>query len=169
MTTQQDAFVSRVRRHRERQGVALADVARQTRIKLEWLEALEQADLSAWPKGLYARAWIRAYATAIGLDADDTVEEFCRLFPHGDRRLDATIVELGAIVDVPVHLPLDDESVPFGRRWTDTPRAEPSASLGERLHRTLEAVRDIRHPEHLRSRLAESWRGFRPSRRPSST
>ena len=30
--------------------------------------------------------FIRDYAKAIGLDADDLVDEFCRLFPLGDRR-----------------------------------------------------------------------------------
>jgi hypothetical protein len=54
--------------------------------------------LSGWPRGLYARAWVRAYASAIGLDPIDTVDEFCRLFPHGDRRAGGTVQEIAAIV-----------------------------------------------------------------------
>ena len=65
-------------------------IARDTRIKRDLLEAFERNDLSEWPRGLYARAWMRAYATAVGLDAIDTVDEFCRLFPHGDRRMQST-------------------------------------------------------------------------------
>src|SRR4029453_12772457 len=38
------------------------------------------------PSGIFARAFVRDYARAIALDADEVVNEFCRLFPIGDRR-----------------------------------------------------------------------------------
>lgn len=79
--TPQEIFVGRLRRHRERNHISLAEIAGDTRIKRDLLEALERNDLSGWPRGLYARAWMRAYASAIGVDAIDTVDEFCRLFP----------------------------------------------------------------------------------------
>jgi hypothetical protein len=44
---------------------------------------------------------VRAYARAIGFDPIDTVDEFCRLFPQGDRRAGATITEIAAIVAAP--------------------------------------------------------------------
>ena len=59
-------------------------------------EALEANDLSAWPRGLYARAWVRTYACAVGLDPIDTVDEFCRLFPQGDRRGHVTMHDIAA-------------------------------------------------------------------------
>jgi Helix-turn-helix domain len=96
--TEQETFTTRLRRHRERNRIALADISRDTRVKLELLEALERNDLSGWPKGLYARAYVRAYAAAIGLDGDATVNEFCRLFPHGDRRVESVIREIADIV-----------------------------------------------------------------------
>jgi hypothetical protein len=101
VVTSQEAFVTRLRRHRERNGISLDDIAAETRIKWELLVAFEQNDLSAWPRGVYARAWIRAYASAIGFDPIDTVDEFCRLFPHGDRRAGATITEIASIVAAP--------------------------------------------------------------------
>ena len=94
----QEAFVTRLRRHRQRNGISLDDMAGDTRVKRELLEALERNDLSEWPRGLYARAWIRAYASAVGLDPIDTVDEFCRLFPQGDRRAQSTIREIASIV-----------------------------------------------------------------------
>jgi hypothetical protein len=94
----QETFIARLRRHRERNGVVLAEIVTETRVKLELLEAFERNDLSEWPRGLYARAWVRAYASAIGLDPIDTVDEFCRLFPHGDRRAGGTVQEIAAIV-----------------------------------------------------------------------
>ena len=97
----QELFVTRLRRHRERHRISIDTIATEMRVKPELLTGLENNDLSEWPRGLYARAWIRAYATAVGLDPVDTVDEFCRLFPHGDRRAASTIHEIAAIVAEP--------------------------------------------------------------------
>ena len=97
----QETFITRLRRHRERNRIALAEICAQTRIKREMLEAFERNDLSQWPRGVYARAWIRGYASAVGLDPIDTVDEFCRLFPQGDRRAGATVQEIAVIVSHP--------------------------------------------------------------------
>ena len=94
----QEAFVTRLRRHRQRNRISLEELSADTRVKREMFEALENNDLSAWPRGLYARAWIRTYACAVGLDPIDTVDEFCRLFPHGDRRGQATMEDIATIV-----------------------------------------------------------------------
>jgi transcriptional regulator with XRE-family HTH domain len=99
--TPQETFVTRLRRYRQRNRVSLEEIAADTRVKPELLEALERNDLSEWPRGVYARAWIRAYASAVGLDPIDTVDEFCRLFPQGDRRVQPTIEEIAAIVAQP--------------------------------------------------------------------
>ena len=97
----QETFITRLRRHRERNRISLDEIARETRIKHELLEAFERNDLTEWPRGLYARAWVRAYASTVGLDPLDTVDEFCRLFPHGDRRTCVTVQEIAAIVAHP--------------------------------------------------------------------
>jgi hypothetical protein len=97
----QETFIARLRRHRERNQVSIAQIAIATRVKLEMFEAFERNDLTGWPRGLYARAWIRGYAMAVGLDAIDTVDEFCRLFPQGDRRGARTVQEVAAIVAHP--------------------------------------------------------------------
>ena len=96
--TEQEAFITRLRRRRERNRIPLKDIAQETRVKLELLQELERNDLSNWPRGLYARAYIRAYAAAIGLDGNDAVDEFCRLFPQGDRRTEPVIREMAVIV-----------------------------------------------------------------------
>ena len=90
-------FISRLRRERLRNGISLDQIATKSRVKLELLEAFENNDLTDWPRGLYARAWVRAYAIAVGLDPADTVDEFCRLYLHGDRRARSTIREIAAI------------------------------------------------------------------------
>ena len=80
--TSANIFGEMLRRHRERHGIALKAVADQTKIGVSLLVALERGDCSKWPGGIYSRAWIRAYATAIGLDADDIGSQFNRIFAH---------------------------------------------------------------------------------------
>jgi hypothetical protein len=126
--TEQETFITRLRRHRERNRIPLEAISRDTRVKLELLAGLEKNDLSAWPRGLYARAYIRAYASAIGLDGSDTVDEFCRLFPQGDRRTDSVIREIAAIVASPSEY-RDEYHREMNRRRAPQPD-EPPARAG---------------------------------------
>jgi cytoskeletal protein RodZ len=76
-----DSFGARLRRQRERQRVTLASIAEQTKIHLPLLEELELDKVAHWPSGIFRRAFIRAYADAIGLQPDDVVREFLALYP----------------------------------------------------------------------------------------
>ena len=70
------SFGTRLRRHRERQHIDLASIAAETKIALPLLEGLEADNVSHWPSGIFRRAFIRAYAQAIGLQPDEVVREF---------------------------------------------------------------------------------------------
>jgi transcriptional regulator with XRE-family HTH domain len=74
-------FGARMRQHREQQGLSLASVADTTKIKASFLEALERGDITHWPPGIFRRAYVRAYANAIGLDADIAIREFLEVYP----------------------------------------------------------------------------------------
>jgi transcriptional regulator with XRE-family HTH domain len=138
--TAQETFTTRLRRHRERNGISLDEIAADTRIKRELLEALEANDLSAWPRGLYARAWIRAYSSAIGFDPIDTVDEFCRLYPHGDRRAGPTIGEIAAIVASPSEYRDEFAAPPEG----DRRRSGAAGSASPRINMLAKpTVRDL--------------------------
>jgi len=76
-----ESFGARLRRQRERQRVTLAAIAEQTKIHLPLLEELEHDKVTHWPSGIFRRAFIRAYADAIGLRPDDVVREFLTLYP----------------------------------------------------------------------------------------
>lgn len=121
----QESFVTRLRRHRERNRITLEEISADTRVKVELLQALEKNDLSEWPRGLYARAWIRAYASVVGLEPGDTVDEFCRLFPQGDRRTSGTIQEIASIVAAPSEY-RDEFSHPHDRRRSTAPPVPPA-------------------------------------------
>ena len=99
--TSREIFVFRLRLHRRRRGLRLEDISAATRVRRERLDALEHNDLSHWPRGLHARAWVRLYASLVGLDPGDTMDEFCRLFPHGDRRAGPTLRGIAEIVAHP--------------------------------------------------------------------
>ena len=76
-----ESFGARLRQRRERQQIALATIAEQTKIKLSLLEALERDDVSHWPSGIFRRAFVRAYAHAIGLEPDVVVRDFLAFHP----------------------------------------------------------------------------------------
>ena len=93
-----EPFGARLRERREQQQISLGTIAEQTKIKLSLLEALERGDVSHWPSGIFRRAFIRAYAHAIGLEPDVVVREFLELYPDP-----AEIVEpvpaIAAVID----------------------------------------------------------------------
>ena len=76
------AFGRRLRDQRERYGVTLETIAANTKINLSLLAALERGDVSAWPAGIFRRAFVREYATAIGVSPEPIVAEFARVFPE---------------------------------------------------------------------------------------
>lgn len=84
--SEQHTFGPRLRREREKRGISLDALAGCTKVGADLWEALERNDLSRWPSGIFARAFIRDYAKVVGLDPEELVDEFCRLFPQGDRR-----------------------------------------------------------------------------------
>jgi hypothetical protein len=153
--TPQETFVTRLRRQRTRARVSIEQIADSLRIKPEIIAAFEANDLSEWPKGLYSRAWIRAYALAVDLDPVDTVDEFCRLFPQGDRRAGGTIQEIAAIVASPSEY-RDEHAHTEGRRASDLmPEtaskpawhafvSQPSRALWMRLTRVAPEFRERR-------------------------
>ena len=86
-----EAFGPNLRRMRLRRGISLYELSVRTKVSVELWDAMEGNDLSRWPAGIYARAYIREYAQVIGADPDATVDEFCRLFPQGDRRAEPLV------------------------------------------------------------------------------
>jgi hypothetical protein len=76
-----DSFGVRLRRERERRQIALSSISANSKISVSLFEALERDDVARWPVGIYRRSFIRAYASAIGLDADTIAREFLQRYP----------------------------------------------------------------------------------------
>jgi hypothetical protein len=80
MVSDRRGFGERMKRHRERCGVTLAQISKSSKVPASLFAGLEAGDCSRWPAGLYARAYIRAYAEAVGINPEETVEEFAAAF-----------------------------------------------------------------------------------------
>ncbi|HEX4368182.1 MAG TPA: RodZ domain-containing protein [Rhodopila sp.] len=65
-----------LREARERLGLSLQDIAFTLRIRLPHLEALEEGRISLLPGNAYALAFVRTYASALGMDAEEMVRRF---------------------------------------------------------------------------------------------
>src|SRR5882724_9503133 len=74
-------FGAKLRDARERRGVSLRQIANITKISVSALEALERNDVSRLPGGIFSRAFIRSYASEVGLDPEETVQQFLAQFP----------------------------------------------------------------------------------------
>jgi hypothetical protein len=70
-----------LRRERERRGLALRKISESTKVSVALFEGLEADDISRWPGGIFRRAFVRAYAQSVGLDADEVFRRFERQFP----------------------------------------------------------------------------------------
>jgi transcriptional regulator with XRE-family HTH domain len=133
-----DAFGPNLRRLRIQRGVTLPQIADATKVSVELLTGLERNDFTYWPGGIYARAYIRQYADAIGVDPDATVDEFCRWFSQGDRRALRGVREHAEIVG---HELTWQDEVPDGTSDSDrrgpAVKAElvPQSSIAEFLVR----------------------------------
>ena len=57
-------------------GISVEDAATQLRINKRYLMALEEGRVKDLPGAAYAVGFVRSYATALGLDADDAVRRF---------------------------------------------------------------------------------------------
>jgi transcriptional regulator with XRE-family HTH domain len=140
-----DTFGPRLRAARERRGISLETLSTVTNVHTELWEGLERGDLSRWPSGIFARSFIRYYARAVGLDEEEVVNEFCRLFPNGDRRRRALIVGQAQLIGHEAHVPEDLELPPEGDRRApvETPEAAASSRRPRIAPRALATVIDL--------------------------
>lgn len=129
-----EAFGPNLRRIRLQRGIAMEQIAQDTNIAQDLLEGLERNDFSEWPVGIFARAYVRQYAYAVGVDPDSTVDEFCRYFAQGDRRAEGVIREHAEIVGHDLDW---RDDVEHGRRASDGVLAEAARPLGQPPHASL--------------------------------
>ena len=141
MRLEKETFGPVLRAARERKGVTLKQLASETKLSIELWEALEDNNLARWPKRVFARSYVRDYAERVGLDADEVVNEFCRLFPEwGDRRAERVIREKAQII---AHdLSWEDLPAPQYRRSSDRAASAAPGFFGRHRTRLLAVTID---------------------------
>jgi hypothetical protein len=65
-----------LRETRKRRGIELDEVEATTRIRLRYLRAIEDEDWAVLPGDVYARGFIRTYASFLGLDGERLAGEY---------------------------------------------------------------------------------------------
>ena len=68
-------FTDELKKHREKAGISLQNVAAKTRIDIKFLEALEDGNFNFLPD-IYVKAFIKQYAKVVGLDEDETLQKY---------------------------------------------------------------------------------------------
>lgn len=76
MSETHESIGSHLRRERELRKIPLEEVAEQTRVKLEYLQAIESEHFEKLPGMTFVRGYLKAYASYIGLLPEDVLLRF---------------------------------------------------------------------------------------------
>jgi hypothetical protein len=141
-----ETFGPRLRVERERRGISIETLVAVTNVSADLWEGLERGDLSRWPRGIFARSFIRDYARAIGLDENEVIDEFCRLFPIGDRRGRRLLEQHAQLIGHEASLSADAGGLPAGIERRKGGQPAPDQAVGKRVlvaPRTVGTVIDV--------------------------
>ena len=75
-------------------GIDLETISNETKIGLDKLDSIENDDHTRLPSEVYVKGFIRAYAQAIGVDAEDAIERYVsriRIREHSTSNTNAII------------------------------------------------------------------------------
>jgi cytoskeletal protein RodZ len=75
---------SALKQAREALGLSLDDIAETTKVRARHLSAIETAELDQLPSRPFTIGYVRAYAKALGLDADATAARYRTEYPSPD-------------------------------------------------------------------------------------
>jgi len=64
------------RQVRETKGLTIEEVASKTRIRNDFVKALEDGNFAKLPDQVFARGFVRSYARSLGLDEEDAIHRF---------------------------------------------------------------------------------------------
>lgn len=76
-----------LRKTREEKGISLNEVQEKTKIRLRYLEAIEEGNLDVIPGEVYCRGFIVNYANAIGIDGNHLLEEYAATKKEEEKQL----------------------------------------------------------------------------------
>jgi flagellar biosynthesis protein FlhG len=71
---------------RERTGVELQDISKETKISIKILEWIEEEAFEKLPALVYLKGFLRGYAQSLGLNPQKVVEEYIRLMDESKKK-----------------------------------------------------------------------------------
>lgn len=99
-----ESFGAKLKREREKKGVTLEDISRDTKIGARMLRALEDDHFEQLPGGIFNKGFVRAYARRVGLDEEQAVADY--LEATGENRPP----QAGAPVEEPFPIEIREET-----------------------------------------------------------
>jgi cytoskeletal protein RodZ len=70
-------------RWRQKQGVSLEQIAEQTKISPQFLQAIEAEEFQKLPGGIFSTSYLRQYASVVGLDPSELLARHAEsVAPH---------------------------------------------------------------------------------------
>jgi cytoskeletal protein RodZ len=67
---------------RDELGVSLEEIAEIVKIRMVYLEAIENDEFEKTPSKIFLKGFLRAYAQCIGLDADIVANRYLKRIPN---------------------------------------------------------------------------------------
>ncbi len=86
-------FGAKIKSERERQGYSLEDVARETKIRELYLNAIEEENFAILPPRVYATGFVTRYALYLKLDASALTSEFQNLAYKNDQTDEPVLIQ----------------------------------------------------------------------------
>jgi len=68
----------KLRGERATLGKTLDDIQKETRLRIEFLLGIENADITAFPAPSFVAGYVRSYASHLNLDPDECFNQFCK-------------------------------------------------------------------------------------------
>jgi hypothetical protein len=79
-----DSADNPLHRARVQRGIGLSQLAARTLLSAPIVSKIDEGRFAELPGGLYARSYIRAFASAVGLDPEDVVRELAERLPPAE-------------------------------------------------------------------------------------
>ena len=164
------------RQVRETKGLTIDEVASKTRIRTDFVKALEDGNFAKLPDQVFARGFVRSYARSLGLDEEDAIHRFIQsagsFYEKQDERerlkvrqieedrkrqanRKAVAIAIGIAVLTLVFLLSREQSTVFRRgapeqvsatKRTTQPNKDVAESVTREPERTVDATKSIESP-----------------------
>ena len=69
---------------RRSKGISLEEIARNTKLRVTTLKALEEGNFDALPGGIYNISYLRQFAREIGVDESSVIQLYRKSYPGPD-------------------------------------------------------------------------------------